>query len=297
MDNLGSVGRQGHALIAVLFRDHFKNAAQFGECFFTAGHQGVTTGYSGNLGHPRAIFLPVENRLVILDAHGLPSSIPRLYWDDILSDVPMVRPISRLDIRGMITPMKTAAGAVPSVPPSSDAVRAACAEFDDEYAVTEQALHDLFKQYPRNDRQSHVLLKVVALNRLYSCGILAVHDVAGHIYQQAGDVDRGLAGGSADIVDKIAKVTIVATGKQRNFWAFATKYCSWHNLSTYPIWDSRVAKYLRSLQGTPFSRPDDWTRYQDFVNLMSRFREHYGLGSFTFKEIDKFLWLHGGEKA
>jgi hypothetical protein len=30
---------------------------------------------------------------------------------------------------------------------------------------------------------------------------------------------------------------------------------------------------------------------------MSRFREHYGLGSFTFKEIDKFLWLHGGEKA
>lgn len=193
--------------------------------------------------------------------------------------------------------MNTATGTVPPVPPSSDAVRAACADFDDENAITEQALHDLFEQYPRNDKLPYVLLKVVALNRLYSCGILAVHDVAGHIYEQAEDVDRELAKGSPEIVDKIAKVTIAATGKERKNWSFATKYCSWHDPLAYPIWDSRVAKYLRSLHGTPFSRPDDWTHYREFVNLMNRFRDHYGIGSFTFKEIDKFLWLHGGEKA
>jgi len=28
---------------------------------------------------------------------------------------------------------------------------------------------------------------------------------------------------------------------------------------------------------------------------MVLFREHYQLAAFTFKEIDKFLWLYGGE--
>jgi hypothetical protein len=38
---------------------------------------------------------------------------------------------------------------------------------------------------------------------------------------------------------------------------------------------------------------DDWT-YPDFRKAMDAFRKHYGLGSFTYKEIDKFLWLYGG---
>ena len=41
---------------------------------------------------------------------------------------------------------------------------------------------------------------------------------------------------------------------------------------------------------------NDWG-YPEFYGLMTRFRDHYGLRSFTFKDIDKFLWLYGGEKA
>jgi hypothetical protein len=181
--------------------------------------------------------------------------------------------------------------------PTAELVRAACKQFDREYAVTEEALSDLFSQYPRNGNRPHILLKVVALNRLYSTQIFAVHDVASHIHQVR-EIDSALAKGSPEVVDKIAKVTISATGKQRSNFAFATKYCSWHNQASYPIWDSRVAMYLWCLRGTPFaeflgSKPDLWDYYKEFVRTMTAFRDFYKLGSFTFKQIDKFLWLEG----
>jgi hypothetical protein len=181
--------------------------------------------------------------------------------------------------------------------PTAELVGAACKQFDKENAVTEEALNDLFSQYAGNDNHPHILLKVVALNRLYSTQIFAVHDVASHIHQLR-EIDYALAKGSPEIVDKIAKVTISATGKQRSNFAFATKYCSWHNQASYPIWDSRVAMYLWCLRGTSFARflgskPDLWDYYKEFVKTMTAFRDFYNLGSFTFKQIDKFLWLEG----
>ena len=151
---------------------------------------------------------------------------------------------------------------VEPVLPTEERVRAACREYDGD--IAERALRELFTQYPRNNDRAHVLLKVVALNRLYSAGILAVYDVANHICQQ--EIDAALSNGAPEVVDKIAKVTISSSGKQRGFWSFATKYCSWHNQASYPMWDSRVCRYLRclnkyllSLNETPFGDPDYWT--------------------------------------
>jgi hypothetical protein len=199
--------------------------------------------------------------------------------------------------------------------PNPRSVRDACDRFNKENAVVERTLEELFRQYPTNDDEAHVLLKVVALNRLYSAGILAVMDVARHICQHAQEVDGALKADppSPEAVDKIVGLTILGTG--RRFWSFATKYCSWHRPESYPIWDSRVALYLRSLKGTDFTRPDNWTQYpqfadsgvngvarwrpdnwihyREFKDLMNRFRDFYNLRSFTFKDIDKFLWLSG----
>ena len=182
----------------------------------------------------------------------------------------------------------------PTVPnPSS--VRDACERFDKENAVVERALAELFRQYPTNDDEAHVLLKVVALNRLYFAGILAVEGVARLIYEHRQEVDGALKADPPppEAVDKIVELTILGTGK--HFWSFATKYCSWHRPESYPIWDSRVALYLRSLKGSCFTRPDNWTHYREFLALMNRFRDFYNLRSFTFKEIDKFLFLSGEE--
>lgn len=37
----------------------------------------------------------------------------------------------------------------------------------------------------------------------------------------------------------------------------------------------------------------DLKRYDSFKRIVSAFREHYGLQRFSFKELDKFLWLYG----
>jgi hypothetical protein len=180
--------------------------------------------------------------------------------------------------------------------PTADFVTAACKEFDQQNLTTEQALKELFSRYPGNSDHPQVLLKVVALNRLYSTQIFAVHDVARHIHQQARDVDSALANGSPEIVDRIARVTLSINGKVKNNYSFATKYCSWHSHSSYPIFDSRVETYLWSLRKqdpTLFDANAHLRDYATFLRVMTTLRDRFGLGAFTFKEIDKFIWLEG----
>jgi hypothetical protein len=86
--------------------------------------------------------------------------------------------------------------------PTEELVRTACAEFDLENSEVEQALTELFSQYPRNSDLRRVLLKVVAVNSLYSTQIFVysekvpnVVDVARHIYKNAEAIDSALAAG------------------------------------------------------------------------------------------------------
>jgi hypothetical protein len=189
--------------------------------------------------------------------------------------------------------------------PNAEIVRAACEEFERDNQTVEQALRELFNQYRGNEDLRHVLLKVVTLNALYSAGVPVysrkipdVEDVARHIQRNAQSIDSALAAGSPEIVDCIARVTVTEK-KDRIYFSFATKYCSWHNPASYPIYDYRVSKYICSLQKqAPFADQklfavDRWD-YPTFLRVMTAFRDSYRLGPFTFKEIDKFLWSEGG---
>lgn len=116
--------------------------------------------------------------------------------------------------------------------PTKKRVLAACADFDQEYLVIEQALAELFSRYPENTNSSHVLLKVVTLNALYSTQIAtysqtipSVMDVAEHIRRNGSEIDSALAAGSPEIVDTIANVSVPGK-KDRCYFSFATKYCS-----------------------------------------------------------------------
>jgi hypothetical protein len=55
--------------------------------------------------------------------------------------------------------------------PTLELVKAECAAFDQECQLTEEALENLRVQFPRNTDISHVLLKVLVLNKLYSTRI------------------------------------------------------------------------------------------------------------------------------
>lgn len=120
-----------------------------------------------------------------------------------------------------------------------------------------------------------------------------------HIHQNASDIDSALAVGLPEIVERIANVHVPGK-RDRYYFSFATKYCSWHKPEFYPIWDSRVDKYLHGLKAEPcfaefFGTGEDYWRYAELRRLITVFRDHYGLGSFNFKQIDKFLYSYGGK--
>ena len=183
----------------------------------------------------------------------------------------------------------------PLITPTAELVKEACREFDDQNDLTENALDQLFKLFPENTVPSQVLLKVAALNQLYSTQILAVSEVAKHICANGSELDLALKSGVTTIVDRIAKVTIKE--KVRNNFSFASKYCSWHQPDLFPIWDSRVDWYLRRLQRetkfcSSFGSADHWD-YPAFHSVMVCLRTTYNLEAFTFKQIDKFLYKYG----
>jgi len=179
--------------------------------------------------------------------------------------------------------------------PTPETVKAACERFDRDNEAAEHALAELFRQYPQNTDLRHVLLKVVAVNSLYHTCIYALDTVARHIHAHGAEVDAAFDTGSPHIVDQIAKVKV--QGKTHNFFAFATKYASWHQPEKFPIYDSRVDSYLWTLQqqkpfAPAFMHPHLWD-YPRFHTIAVAFRDTYGLSAFTFKEIDKFLYLQG----
>jgi hypothetical protein len=136
------------------------------------------------------------------------------------------------------------------------------------------------------------LPKVAAVNQLYNAGLktTAIYGVAKLICDL--DIDRKLAQGSLAIVDDIAYKTIVGAD---NRYAFATKYCHWHRPDFYPIWDSRADSALWLCKQfdafAPFRR-NDLCRYSLYKGIIERFMGYYGLSTFTFGQLDKFLWRY-----
>ncbi len=176
--------------------------------------------------------------------------------------------------------------------PTVDLVLAEERRFDEDNAVTECALTDLIALFPRNTIKSQILLKVAAINQLYSTQIYAVRAVADHI--AALNIDDLLDSGSIPLVDLIARVS-VGENKERYNLSFASKYCSWHRRDSYPIYDSRAERCLwayRQQFGMSFARKDLW-EYGSFVSAVREFQNCFKLQGLTFKQIDKFLYLKG----
>lgn len=164
----------------------------------------------------------------------------------------------------------------------------------ENYVDQERSLKKLFtKTYPKNKSMDEVLVKVCTLNDFYSTNIFSPFFVAKHIVSL--DIDKALKAGDFDLVNKIARVT-VSGGKVKNFYSFASKYCSHHYPTKYPIYDSYVEKVLMHFQKndkfSDFKRAD-LKDYGTFLRVLRDFRCHYNLNEFNLKELDKYLWQLG----
>jgi len=165
---------------------------------------------------------------------------------------------------------------------------------NERYYLEDQAVAKLFQHFPKNESVEDIILKISALNDLYGTNIFATYKMAKHI--QKLKVDKYFDKKDLSVVGKIA----VGHGiGDRNFYSFATKYCSWHDKDTYPIYDTFVQRILTAYRKQDkFSQfvNSDLRNYKAFAKVISDFKQKYSLTQHNLKEIDKFLWAYGKEK-
>lgn len=162
------------------------------------------------------------------------------------------------------------------------------------YSSHEDALNKVFGDYSSNEELVNILIKCSVLNDFYSTNIFKIYPVAKHIRNLK--IDTRLKDGDPTLVNEIAKITI--GGKTKNFYSFASKFCSHHNEQDFPIYDSyvhKVLKYYRDVNRFyDFEENDLWV-YPKFKNILIKFKEFYKLKKYNFKELDKYLWQLGKE--
>lgn len=159
--------------------------------------------------------------------------------------------------------------------------------------IQERSLDKLFiKEMRENKEIVDILIKASVLNDFYSTNIYSIFPVAKHILSL--NIDERLKKGEPSLVNDIAKVTIA--GKERNFYSFATKYCSHHNPTEFPIYDNYVEKvlmyYKRVDKFYKFKRAD-LKDYERFKEVLIAFKKFYNIDEYNLKEIDIYIWQLG----
>ncbi len=165
---------------------------------------------------------------------------------------------------------------------------------NEKYVLQESSLRKLFTEtYPLNVEMDDVLIKVCSLNDFYSTNIFNPFAVAQHIVDL--NIDQHLSNQDITLVNKIATVQVTEQ-TTKDFFSFATKYCSHHNPDFYPIYDKYVVKMLMH-----FKRVDKFAKFrkvdlrcfQTFRNVLMQFSRFYKIDSFKLREIDVYLWQAG----
>ncbi len=165
----------------------------------------------------------------------------------------------------------------------------------ENYVLQENSLDKLFfKTYPKNDDINDILIKASSLNDFYSTNIFSIFSMSKHILNL--NIDSRLKKGDESLVNDIASVEI--NGKKKNFYSFATKYCSHHDPINFPIYDSYVEKVLvyfnEKYRFSDFKK-SDLKDYSTFKRVLIDFKKIYNIDEYDLKDIDKYLWQLGKE--
>ena len=114
--------------------------------------------------------------------------------------------------------------------PTVELVLDECRRFDNASwnQLGDKALKELLEHFPRNTDASHVLVKVLVLNKLYSTRVLDndIESLARHV--------TGL--GIDPLLERGALEAVYTCPPLKMYYSFATKFCSWHNPNAYPIY-------------------------------------------------------------
>ena len=174
-------------------------------------------------------------------------------------------------------------------------------EFLNEFRVdsrsnfADNAIRELIKKFPDNKTIESVILKISVINDLYSTNIFSTYEIANHILQQ--DFDKAIENKDYSIVNRVAtghKIKSSRTYKEYNFYSFATKYCNWHDQSSFPLFDRYIDLVLINYNHkNQYTKETNFRVYENLINVLMIFRTTHKLDKYSFKELDKFLWYLG----
>lgn len=157
-----------------------------------------------------------------------------------------------------------------------------------DYVKQENSLNKLFRKLiPNNTNIEDILIKCSTLNDFYSTNIFKVFPVAEHILSL--NIDNRLKKWDPTLVNDIAKISI--SWKEKNFYSFASKYCSHHNDEDFPIYDNYVDKilvYFKKKDKFCKFKHEDLKNYLCLKKVLIEFINYYSLDC-GLKDLDRYL--------
>jgi len=170
----------------------------------------------------------------------------------------------------------------------------------DEGNELNQNLLKLFQTFNDDKNKFHVLIKVAALNKIYSTAITNINPVVEQINKISNSVSNPKTTTEyVAFVDEISRINWTnSKGEsfERNNLSFSSKYVHFLSNSEMPIYDSYIWIVIKGYLGQKnssklsFKNPSN---YKEFYATFVNFKKELDLKNYSNYEIDKFLWQYG----
>ena len=184
----------------------------------------------------------------------------------------------------------------------ANAIRLGSLLFESEsgYANSDRGLRSLFRALGAKGDVGSVLVKAAAVNGLYRTAIGNIHKMGEHI-ARIPNLQTRLQRGDISLVDCIRSNHGIRTKKaekEYDFYSFATKYCAWHNPSSFPIWDNLVSRLVSGVYRTLLREygtltQEDLKDYGTFSDRHRTLGKELRLQRMGAKKLDQGMWMVG----
>lgn len=180
---------------------------------------------------------------------------------------------------------------------SNELIEQKSEEYKKKYSLIDKALFELFESMNQNTSLEEILIKVTALNSLYSTNISGYKnlEMISKIIYESRNMDELIDAGDKEAVNIIGQTR----EGMNNAFVFASKYCSFHQPEKFLIFDSYSWFALRTICGELGidhklkSNPTmDFDAYNKYCKCVDNIINEYGL-IHDYKKIDEFLWMKG----
>ncbi|MDR0920474.1 MAG: hypothetical protein LBM93_14705 [Oscillospiraceae bacterium] len=169
-----------------------------------------------------------------------------------------------------------------SKPYTSAQVKKISSDWYDKYGHTDEVIFFAFRNLTNQGKDLRAKCKL--LKSFYGVPRPDGIEIVAERIENIANLDKRLADGDLSVVNDISDKKIQEKGTRQ--FSFATKFCSFHQPTIYPIYDSTIYKALKK-EGV--SNSNFGTDFILFKKEIDDFISRNGLKDCTYKEIDHFL--------